>query len=37
MLANIQTLLYTFPLAHWRVILLIHDLSYVFGGKLHSE
>ena len=27
----------TFPPAHWRLILLIHDLSLVIGGKLHSE
>ena len=27
----------TFPPAHWRLILLIHDFSFVIGGKLHSE
>ena len=27
----------TFPPAHWRLILLIHDFSLVIGGKLHSE
>ena len=27
----------TFPPAHWRLILLIHDFSLVIGGKLYSE
>ena len=27
----------TFPPAHWRLILHIHDFSLVIGGKLHSE
>ena len=27
----------TFPPAHWRLILFIHDFSLVIGGKLHSE
>ena len=27
----------TFPPAHWRLILLIHDFSLVIGGKLQSE
>ena len=27
----------TFPPAHLRLILLIHDFSLVIGGKLHSE
>ena len=27
----------TFPLAHWRLLFLIHDFNLVIGGKLHSE
>ena len=40
-----QKFIYRFPISwlctflpvHWRLILLIHDISLVIGGKLHSE